>query len=335
MKTVLVTGATGFIGSHSLRWLMQQEDVQVIAACRDKSRIQDWFPGEVREGDIRDDRYLSGLLDGVDVLVNAMAWSSLWGNEALSEELFFQPSLSLIEQFQHSDAERIVNISTTSAASPDYSADAESVGIERDFWPHLCKVIKIENHLREQVSSTRSVVNLRLGLFVGEHYSLGLLPILLPRLKTHLVPWIAGGKTGMPLGDGRDYGQAMGLAALKEGLEGFQSFNVVGREIPAVRDVFLFLHEEYGYPKPHFGVPFWAAYQFAWLNEKLNPFVPWEPLIVRSIVHLLEETHADNKRATDILGYKPAYGWREAIALQIAEMKQRQIKPMSMAKPAS
>ena len=34
MKTILVTGATGFIGSHTLRYLQQQPAVRLIAACR-------------------------------------------------------------------------------------------------------------------------------------------------------------------------------------------------------------------------------------------------------------------------------------------------------------
>ncbi len=331
MKTILVTGANGFIGSHTLSYLMRQPDIRLIAACRDKSKLSPGFAGEVREGDLRDDAYLAELLDGVDVIVQAAAWSSLWGHEQQSEALYYQPSIRLIDRFLESQASRLVNISTTSAAAPERSADAMAEGIPRPFWPHLCNVIRIENTLRAQASSVKSVVNLRLGLFVGEHYGLGLLPILLPRLQTRLVPWVEKGKTRLPLADGRDYGQAMGLAALKDGLDSFQSFNIVGKELPRVREVILFLHEEFGYPKPRFSVPFRLAYPFARLMEKLDPLLPWEPLIVRSIVHLLEETGANNERATAILGYQPHYDWRDAIRLQIAEMQRRQTRPMKMA----
>lgn len=335
MKTILVTGANGFIGSHTLHWLAQQSDICLIAACRDKSKIPGGFGGEIREGDLRDDAYLEHLMDDVDVVVHAAAWSSLFGHRQESDELFYQPTHQLIEQYLRSDATRFVNISSTSAAAPEHSADAMSEGIPRPFWPHLCNVIRIENELRQAVSAEKSVVNLRLGIFVGEHYGLGILPILLPRLKTHLVPWVQGGNTHLPLADGRDYGQAMGLAALKDGLKGFHSFNVAGKEIPTVRKVILFLHEEFGYPKPHFSVPFSIAYKFSWLMEKLDPILPWEPLIVRSIVHLLEETSADNNRATAVLGYLPQHDWRQTIRSQIAEMKQRQHSPMSLTKPTT
>jgi hypothetical protein len=33
------------------------------------------------------------------------------------------------------------------------------------------------------------VVIVHAGIFTGQNYGLGLLPILLPRLKTHLVPF--------------------------------------------------------------------------------------------------------------------------------------------------
>jgi len=333
MKTVLVTGATGFIGTHTLNWLSSQPDVRLVAACRDKSRLSSNFKGEVREGDIRDEGYLDGLLDGVDVLVNAMSWSSLHGHQRLSERLFYRPTLRLMDAWLHSKASRLVNISSASAAAPERFADAMSEGIPRHFWPHLVNVVNIENALRQMATSDKTVVNLRLGIFAGEHYGLGVLPILLPRLKTHLVPWVQGGDTEMPLTDGRDLGQAMGRAALTAGLQGYESFNIVGPEKPTVRDVILFLNRHYGYPKPHFSVPFQIAYPFAWLMEKLDAVVPWEPLIARSIVHLLENTNATNDRATATLGYQPQHHWQDAIRLQLAEMKRHQRRAMSMAKP--
>ncbi len=332
MKTILVTGANGFIGIHALNWLSKQSDIRLIAACRDKAKLPTDFAGEVRMGDARDDAYLNELLDGVDVVVNAMSWTSLYGHKKQSNELFYQPTVKLIEAYMQSGTRCFVNISTTSVAAPEHAEDALSKGIPRDFWPHMNNIIKIEDRLRKEASTEKTMVNLRLGLFVGEHYGLGLLPILLPRLKTHLVPWVQGGKTEMPLTDGRDLGQAIGRAALAKNLQGFQSFNVVGQEIPTVRDVITFLHKEFGFPKPHFSVPFWMAYPFAWLMEKLDAVVPWEPLIVRSVVHLLENTHVNNDRATEVLGYQPKYHWQDAVRLQIEEMKPHLASPMSMAK---
>lgn len=333
MKTILLTGANGFVGTHTLQYLMKQSGIKLIAACRDKSRLHPAFEGEVRQGDIRDDVYLQHLFDGVDVVVNAIAWTSLWSNRQTSDSLFLRPVLNMIKVFQMSPARQWINISTTSAAAPDHSADAMSEGVPRAFWPHLNNVISIENALRELADRQKTIVNMRLGLFAGEHYALGLLPMLVPRMKTHLVPWVAGGKTEMPIIDGRDIGQAMGLAAIKEGLTGYHSFNIVGPEVPTVRQVIEYIASEYALPMPHFSVPFALAYPFAWLMERLDPFVPWEPLIVRSIIHLLENTGATNERAIQQLGYQPDYHWQQAIAAQMQEMQTRQKAAMKMARP--
>jgi nucleoside-diphosphate-sugar epimerase len=333
MQKVLITGATGFVGSHALEALQAKESVELIAACRDESKLLPDFHGEVREGDVRDEFYLSSLFGDVHTLVNAFAWTSAWGHAKQSEELFYRQSLRLIDHALAQGVKKIINISSTSAAAPDQSADPMSRGIVRGRWPHMDNVVRIEDFLRQKANHELTVINLRLGIFAGRRYALGMLPILLPRLKTHLVPWMAGGRTSCPITDGRDIGRAITLAVANNRLAGYESFNIVGSEVPTVRQVIQFIHEEFGYPMPHFGVPFFMAYPFARLMELLDPLVPWEPLVTRSIVHLLEEVSADNQRAQQYLDYVPKYHWQEAVRAQIAEMDSHQKSPMPLAKP--
>lgn len=332
VTTVLVTGANGFVGSHVVEALQQRNDVKIIAACRDTKKLLLGFDGEARVGDLRDANYRKELVRGIDVICHAAAWSSLWRHRDESRTLYLEPTLALIEDARAAGVRRFINTSTASAASPKASSDPMSRGIPRAFWPHLCNVIAIENALRAQANAQFQAVNLRLGIFAGQRYALGVLPILVPRLKTHLVPWVASGHTSMPIIDGRDIGQAFALAATAEGLSHYEGFNIVGSEVPTVCQVITFLHEEYGLPLPHFGVPFALAYPFAWLMEKLDPIVPWEPLITRSIIHLLEEVSAHNKKAEQMLGYRPVYNWRETIRMQMREMSVRQLQPMRMVK---
>ncbi len=333
MKTILVTGANGFVGTHTLNELTKLDNVKVIAACRDRTKLNKTFDGEIREGDLRDEKYLNTLLDGVDVVCNCMAWTSLWSHGKQSDELHLKPNLKLIDKVINSNVSRFIHVSSTSAASPENSSDAMSKGIPRSYWPHLCNVIKIENVMRELANDNKQMINLRVGIFAGDHYALGILPILLPRLKTHMVPWVAGGKTSLPIIDGRDIGQALSLASIVENISSYESFNIVGPEVPTVKDVIEFIHKEFKYPKPHFNVPFPVAYAFAWLMEIIDPIVPWEPLVNRSIIHLLEEVNANNEKAERLLGYYPKHTWQDAIRSQLREMEVNQLKPMSMARP--
>jgi nucleoside-diphosphate-sugar epimerase len=333
MATVLVTGANGFLGSHVLEALQGRTGLRLIAACRDAAKLPLGFAGEVRVGDLRDAGYRREVVAGVDVLCHGAAWTSVWGHREESRRLFLEPTLALIDVAQAAGVGRFINNSTTSAASPGPSADPMSRGIPRPYWPHLCHVIAIEDRLRERACATFQVVNLRLGLFAGKRYGLGILPILLPRLQTHLVPWVAGGRTSLPIIDGEDIGEAFALAVTIADLEDYEGFNIVGAEVPTVRQVIDFLHDELGYPSPHFGVPFFLAYPFAWLMEALDPIVPWEPLVTRSIIHLLEEVYADNRKAEARLGFRPRHPWQEAVRKQVAEMQVRETRPMAMCRP--
>jgi len=333
--SILVTGATGFVGSHVLEELIQigHKDLHIIAACRDRRNLIPEFNGEVREGDLRDPEYLDRVLTGADIVIHCAAWTSLWGKRRESEELFLKPSLNLLDRALEWKVQRFVFISTTSASSPRYSADANNPGIPRRYWPHLNNVIKIENAMRENLHRGMSMVNLRLGLFAGERYALGLLPILLPRLQTRMVPWVAGGRTGLPIISGKDIGQAVVRAAVVPGLASYESFNIVGPEVPSARELIDYICDNFGYPKPLFSVPFPVAYTFAWLMEKLDRLVPWEPLVTRSIIHLLEDTHATNNKARERLGYSPEIHWKQAVHSQIEAMKRNEFKGMKMHRP--
>jgi nucleoside-diphosphate-sugar epimerase len=333
--SILVTGATGFVGSHVLEELIQigHKDLHIIAACRDRRKLIAEFHGEVREGDLRDPDYIDRVLAGADIVIHCAAWTSLYGKRRESEELFLKPSLQLFDKALEWKVKRFVFISTTSASSPRYSANADNPGIPRHYWPHLNNVIRMENTMRENLHRGMSMVTLRLGLFAGERYGLGLLPILLPRLQTRLVPWIAGGKTGLPIISGKDIGQAAVRAAVAPGLASYEAFNIVGPEVPSTREVLNYISENFGYPKPLFSVPFPAAYSFAWLMEKLDKVLPWEPLVTRSIVHLLEETHATNDKARERLGYVPEIHWKEAVHSQIEAMRRNEFKGMKLHRP--
>jgi len=94
MKKILVTGANGFVGSHILAAL-QQQNMEVIAACRDKSKLPEWFTGEVREGDLRDPAYTNSMLQDINTVCHAAAWTSLWGHAGQSRELYLKPAFPL------------------------------------------------------------------------------------------------------------------------------------------------------------------------------------------------------------------------------------------------
>ncbi len=330
-KKVLVTGATGFVGSHVLAALAAAP-VEVVAACRDAARLPRDFAGTVRIGDLRDEAYVDALPEGVDTVIHAAAWSSLYGNRENAEALYLRPTIRLIDAIGRHGVSRFLFPGTHGAAPPGAGHDARTPGRAPAYWPHLGVVVAIEDEMRRRAGEHLAMVVLRLGLFVGENYSLGLLPILTHRLKTRLVPWIDGGRPPMPLIDGADIGEAFCLAALAEGLAGYEAFNILGPTVPTMRDLVTYLNVRHGYPLPHFSVPFALAFPFAKLVRALDPVMPFEPLIVPAIIHLLQDFGVDNAAAEARLGYRPRVAWQDAVDRQLAEMAERQTAPMSMVK---
>lgn len=321
---VLVTGATGFVGSHAIESLNTNEDIHLIAACRDPSRLLSGFRGEVRQGDLTNSDYVRGVVKDVDIVCHAAAWTSLWNHRKEEKRFYSEPTKALVDAAIKSNVQRFIFDSSVVVSKPKRDgkaiSDHEPTHHPR-LWPHMDIVVDIENYMRERAAHGTIMVSLRFGHFAGERYNLGLLSLLIPRLKTHLVPWVARGKARVPLVDGRDVGNAYALATTAKGLKGFESFNICGQSFPTMREIIDFLHDEINTPRPHFGVPLSGAYAFAWLMEKLNPILPGEPFLTRSIVFLGEDWYAPSDLAKQRLGYEPKYDWKEAIKTQLKEMK--------------
>ena len=324
---ILITGASGFVGSHIVRTFAQSED-EIILTCRDASSLSHYAKKhKVMVGDLQDMAFINSIVEGVDVLIHVASYSSLYGHKKESIRYFKTPSFILIDSAKIAGVKRFINLSTLSS-SPSYKTISQ--GIKKDFWPHLESVISIENHLRKSASKQFNVINLKCGLFVGEHYSLGLLPILLPRLTSHLTPYVDNAKASMPLVDGRDIAQAFHNAVYVEDLENFEEFDVVSKTIPTAKEVFEYLHVEHNYPLPHFSVPYSIAYLFAYCMEKISFITPFEPFITRSIIHLLQEVQIDAERTKTLLGYQAHYSYKESIDAQINEMKRNDFSAMKM-----
>jgi nucleoside-diphosphate-sugar epimerase len=304
--------------------LLAEPDIEVIAACREPSRLPPGFAGKVRQGDLTDRRYTEEVVQGVDVVCHTAAWTSLWAHRNEEEHLFGAPSRALIDAAVAAGVQRFVFDSSVVAAGPHRDGTAigdREPGRHTGFWPHLDTVVDIENHMRAQSQRGTGMVVLRCGHFAGQRYNLGLLSLLVPRLKTHLVPRVAGARARVPLVDGRDLGTAFALAARVGGLHGFECFNICGPSFPAMHELIDFLHVQIEVPRPHFGVPLSAAYAFGWLMETLNPVLPGDPFLTRAIVYLGEDWYAPSDLASQRLGYTPQYDWQTAVRRQLGEMQ--------------
>lgn len=321
---VLVTGATGFLGGHVLQALTTDPRIEAIAACRNPENLPESYAGEIRRGDLLDADYRRALVSGIDVLCHAGTWASLWGHRRLERERFFEPALDLVKLSINNGVQRFIMASSVAIAVPARNGvpiDDFSPTRHTGFWPHLDYLIELDRCMRELSQHGTQMVTLRLGHFVGAGNRMGLIPALVPRLKTYLVPWLAGGLGRLPLVTGTDLGQAFAYAAIADKLADYESFNICGADFPTLREVIDYVADVATCPLPLYNVSYSIGYGFAWLMEMLKPILPGSsPFLTRSIVHLSENWICSNQYARVKLGYVPKEDWRNAVRRQLAQL---------------
>jgi 2-alkyl-3-oxoalkanoate reductase len=327
MKRVLVTGATGFLGRNVLAALAASDGIEPIAACRTPSRLENQFSGEIRTGDLRDPDYRRTAVKDVDVVCHTGTWASMWGHAAQERSQFFEPACDLAEEAIRAGADRFLVASTVVIGTPTGDGspiDDFSPTRTTGFWPHLDRLVELDTFMRENSHRGTRMVTMRLGHFVGTGNVMGLVPALAPRLRTRLVPWIAGGRSRLPLVADTDLGEAFARAAVADGLDDFDSFNICGPDFPTTREVIDFMAAEAALPTPWFSVPRPAAHAFGWLMERLHLVLPGSsPFLTRSLVHLAGDWPCATERAAQKLGYVPRKDWRTATAEALADLKSK------------
>jgi len=318
--TVLVTGATGFLGSNVLTAMAALPDVAVVAACRRPARLPAGFDGEVRAGDLDNPDYRRQVVKGVDVICHAASTASMWGHARDERERFLAPAVDFVDQAVEAGVGRFILGTVVMSPPPEGDAALDDRAETRasGFWPHLDRLIDLDRHMAAKAGQGTQMVLLRLGHFVGVGNAIGLVPALVPRLRTRIVPWLDRGRRRLPLVADTDLGAAFALAATAAGLADYESFHIIGPELPTLREVIDHIAATAGCPRPWISVPQRLGYLAGGLMEKLPPVLPGRsPFLTRSIVYLCEDWYCTNNHAERALGYVPRKDWRLAVNEQL------------------
>lgn len=305
MKPVLVTGATGFVGWHVARRLLEQGET-VRALVRDPGRLRELEEVQVVVGDLRDPESLRRAASGCRVVYHVAADYRLWVRRP--EEMYrtnVDGTRHLLAAAERAGVERVVYTSTVGCIGvPVGGVGSEQVPVSKnDMIGHY----KRSKFLAEQVALEFAARGLPVVIVnptapVGDHdfkptpTGRTIVDYLRGRMRAYL-------DTGLNLVDVRDVAEGHRLAC-ERGKPGERY--ILGCRNLTLREIFERLEAISGVPAPRREVPYAVAYAagllstgWAWLSGG-QPLAPLDG--VRMARKKMFVTH--EKAAAD-LGYAP------------------------------
>ena len=305
MKPVLVTGASGFLGWHVARLLLQRGD-SVRALVRPGSRLRE-LDAEPVTGDLRDPESLARAVAGCGLVFHVAADYRLWARHP--RDLYrsnVDGTRHLLEAAQRAGVERVVYTSTVGCIG----IPAEGLGDETTpvSLEHMAGAYKRSKFLAEQVALQFAREGLPVVIVnptapVGDHD-------VKPTPTGQTVLDFLNGKmpafidTGLNIVDARDAAQGH-LLACERGRVGERY--ILGSENLTLAQILQMLAKITGRPAPTLRLPYAVAYcagvcSTAWAEVTgLPPRVPLEA--VRMARKKMWVTHEKARRE---LGFQPA-----------------------------
>lgn len=315
--TILITGATGFLGGYLVKRLTKEYRVLALGRNRERGKALQKLGAEFCPGDFTDRKTCETYFQDVRYVIHAGALSTVWGKW----EDFYRTNVAgtalVAELCLENGVERLVYISSPSI----YTEKHDRYGIREEQAPE-------QNNLNYYIKS-----KLMAERVIGKMHEKGLGTVILrPRGligigDTSLVPRLlrANGRVGIPLmRDGRitvdltsveNVAQACRLALTAPEADG-KVFNITNGEPMEFRTLLEHFLAAIGKQPNYRELPFKAVYGAAgaleWFYRTLC--LPGEPPLTKYTACTLAFSQTmDISRAREILGYEPEKSLMESI----------------------
>lgn len=277
MKPTLVTGATGFVGWHVARCLLERGD-RLRVLVRDPARLRELEGVEAVQGDLRDAASLERAASGCGVVYHVAADYRLWTRDpGEMHRSNVEGTRHLLNAARQAGVERVVYTSTVGCVgipAEGIGDEQTPVGIEDMKGPYKRSKFLAEKVALEFAESGFPVVIVNPTAPVGDHdfkptptgkivvdFTRGAMPAYLD--------------TGLNVVDVRDV--ALGhLAACERGRVGERY--ILGAENLTLERIFGILAEALGRPAPKVKVPYAVAYAVGMVSTAWAAVTGKEPL---------------------------------------------------------
>lgn len=313
---ILVTGGTGFVGSHLTRALLAQGHT-VHLMGRDFSGVQDLLQAGAKavSVDLRSKAEVIQVCQGKEVVCHVGALSAPWGRRKDFFGINVEGTNHVIEGCLTQGVRRLVHVSSPAVVFggndqilvPDdvpYPAQATSLYA-------LTKRIAEEAVLAQR--EKLETIILRPKAIYGPR-DRALLPRLIAAARAHRLPQIGDGQNQVDLTHVADVVQALMLCVDRPVPSTFPVYTITGGEHVLLWETIRTVLRKLGISDRLPTVPLPIALTMAGVMEKISLFTGLEPPLTRYSSLILARTQTYNiERAKQDLGYEPKVGLEEGL----------------------
>ena len=309
--TTLLTGATGFLGGHLVRRLLDRGDrVRILARpTSDLGGMPDDV--EVVRGDVTDRRSVADAVDGCDRVFHAAAMVRTWVRDrSVFARVNVDGTRNVIEAALSSGARRIVYTSTfliLKAKIGGLITECDRAGAD-DVWTDYART-KREAQLvvDDFVAKGAPVVTVYPGVIFGPgKRTEGNIVVnkIIDFMKGKFVGFLGKGRKRWSYAFVDDVARGH-LLADEKGVPG-EGYILGGENVPQ-RDFMALVAELSGREPPTRCVPFWLAKAVGALQELRATLTGRSPEVTRAVVRTFRHDWAlDLTHSREQLGYVPA-----------------------------
>lgn len=325
MPTYLITGATGFVGSHVADKAVKRVTVRALVRPGGDIRHLEELGAQLVMGDLTDPAALAKAADGADYVIHCAAKVGDWGDADEFRRVNVGGLRALLEAVRGKPLVRFVHVSSLGVyeARHHYGTDESEPlpATHIDGYTQSkveCEALALDEYRRHGTP----VTIVRPGFIYGPR-DRTVLPRLAGRLARKDIPYISQGKHALNTTYVGNLVDAIFLAADTPAAVG-QVFNVTDGEFVSKRRFFEAIADGLGLPPPSRSIPLWLAKVLArWREGKFRrENRPHAPKITQAGVKFAGlNLDFSIAKARTVLGYDPRVGFDEGMAAAVAWFK--------------
>jgi nucleoside-diphosphate-sugar epimerase len=328
MPTYLITGATGFVGSHVADEAVRRGTVRALVRAGGDTKHLERLGAQLVPGDLTDPAALATAADAADYVIHCAAKVGDWGAVDEFRRVNVGGLRALLEAVRGKPLTRFVQVSSLGVyeARHHYGTDeSEPLPASHIDGYTQSKVECEQLALDEYRKHGTPVTIVRPGFIYGPR-DRTVLPRLAGRLAKKDIPYISNGMHALNTTYVGNLVDAIFLAADHPAAVG-QVFNITDGEFVSKRRFFEAIADGLGLPRPSRSIPLWLAKVLArWREGKFRrEGRPNPPRITQAGVKFAGlNLDFSIAKARTVLGYDPRVGFDEGMAAAVAWYKAQQ-----------